>query len=567
MAATDFIVAIELGSTEITGIAGKKNVDGSIQLLAYASEHSSDCIKKGAIYNLDKTAQSLTSVIKQLEGYLQASIQKVYVGIGGQSIRSIRNTESRRLDEDTKISQALIDSILQSNSEIALIDQELLAVEPQEYKVGNNLLTEPVGIPADNIEANFLNIIAKNTLKSNITQCFKQTEYEVADYLMAPLVTADAVLNTNEKRSGCALIDFGADTTTVTVYKNNLLRHIAVIPLGSSNITKDICSLQIEEEDAEQLKVRFASAYTEPSEDENEQNKEYNLDNKCVIHARQLDDIVEARVNEILANVWNQIMVSDYGDKLLAGIIVTGGASNLPNLDKALTRITKIDKIRIARVSEISVDGSLLELPQNGAFNTLIGLLSEGKENCCRLDPRQGHQLDFIEDMDQKLKNEQAMQAQAEKRMNECYDLIREASQKILDRNYKDALELLKKARLLKVASKEEEIKSLEKEATRLYDEAERVKILKQEQLKQEEERNRRRIEQCEALIEEAKSLKDRKHIKPALTKLEEASKLNIPEKRDEIEDLREELTSMKKGFLASLIDKMTKASDNLMKD
>ena len=261
MAATDFTVAIELSSTEITGIAGKKNADGSIHLLAYASERSSDCIKKGAIYNLDKTAQCLNSVIQQLEDKLEAKIKKVYVGIGGQSIHSIRNSVERHLDENFKISQHLIDSMLQSNKEIALMDQELLAVEPQEYKVGNNLLTEPVGIQAENIEGNFLNIIARDTLKANITQCFKQTNCEIADYLMAPIVTADAVLTNNEKRSGCALVDFGADTTTVSVYKNNLLRHVAVIPLGSSNITKDICSLQIEEEDAELLKIRYASAY------------------------------------------------------------------------------------------------------------------------------------------------------------------------------------------------------------------------------------------------------------------------------------------------------------------
>ena len=247
MAATDFIAAIELGSAKITGIAGKKNADGSIQVLAYASERSSDCIKKGAIYNLDKTTQCLSAVICQLEETLHASIKKVYVGIGGQSVRSIRHTETKQLTEETKISQALIDAIMESNREITLMDQEILAVEPQEYKLGNNqLTTEPVGIQTDRIEGNFLNIIARNSLKSNIRQCFRQTGYEVAEYLLSPLATANAVLTGSEKRSGCALVDFGADTTTVSVYKKYLLRHLAVIPLGSSNITKDICSLQIE---------------------------------------------------------------------------------------------------------------------------------------------------------------------------------------------------------------------------------------------------------------------------------------------------------------------------------
>ena len=165
MAATDFIVAIELGSSKITGIAGKKHADGSIQVLALASENSSDFIRKGVIYNLDKTAQSLTSIIKKLESTLKASIGKVYVGIGGQSLRTIRNTEVRHLEEETKISQELIDSIMDSNREVPIIDQEILEVAPQEYKVGINLLADPVGVPSDHIEGRFLNIIARSSVK------------------------------------------------------------------------------------------------------------------------------------------------------------------------------------------------------------------------------------------------------------------------------------------------------------------------------------------------------------------------------------------------------------------
>ena len=595
MAATDFTVAIELGSTEITGIAGKKNADGSINLLAYASERSSDCIKKGAIYNLDKTAQSLKSVIKQLEDKLQASIEKVYVGVGGQSMRSIHNTITKHLDEDTKISQHLIDSILQANKEVSLLGQELLYVKPQEYKVGNNLLPEPVGIPTDNIEGHFLNIIARDTLKANIIQCFKQTGYEVADFLMAPLVTADVVLTNNEKRSGCALIDFGADTTTVSVYKNNILRHIAVIPLGSSNITKDIASLQIDEEDAEQLKIRYASAYTETSEDVVENNKEYKIDNKCTISANKLGEIVEARINEIIANVSNQIVLSNYGDKMFAGIVVTGGASNLPNLDKALANATKIDKIRIAKSSEASLDGNIV-LPADGTCNTLIGLLSAGKENCCRINPVKETQVVSENEVPakketveaektadaEKIKEAEAeaaakaaeeankalLKVQAEKRkLEECQNLVRDASQLIFERKYPEGLELLKKARLLDVASKQTEIDALEKEATRLYAEAIRVEELKAVEEEKEKKRAEERTQKCNDLIEKALHSRDKKHYKDALSFLEEASKLNIAGKKEEIETLKAEIGTKNKSWIISFIEKMTNASEKLMKD
>ena len=140
-------------------------------------------------------------------------------------------------------------------------------------------------------------------------------------------------------------IDFGADTTTVSVYKNNILRHLAVIPLGGSNITKDICSQQIEEEDAEELKKKYGNAYADKSED-GDDNPTYSLDGKCSIESHLLEDIVEARINEILANVWNQIVLSGYEDKLLAGAIITGGAANLKNMEEAFSNRTKVEKVR-----------------------------------------------------------------------------------------------------------------------------------------------------------------------------------------------------------------------------
>lgn len=587
MAATDFIVAIELGSTEITGIAGKKNADGSVNILAYAAEKSSDCIKKGVIYNIDKTTQRITSIIKELEDKLQAAIKKVYVGIGGLSVRSIRNTESKQLAEDTKISQAIIDSMLQNNSELPLLDYEILAVEPQEYKVGNNLLTEPVGIPADNIEGNFLNIIGRNSLKTNIKQCFSHNGYEIADFIMAPMATANTVLTTNEKRSGCALVDIGADTTTVSVYKNNILRHLSVIPLGGSNITKDICSKQIEEEDAEQLKKRFASAYTEHKDDEEKVVKDYTIEGRYSIPSHQLEDIVEARVNEILANVYNQLKLSNYSDSLLAGIVVTGGASNMPNIDKAITHATKIEKVRIAKAGEVATGGNV-DLPKNGTFNTLIGILMAGKENCCRIDPRKGHQLDFIDETNngQKAINDQnkvqnsalaaelarekeeaEQRALAEARRKECDELVRTASQLIIDRSYTAALETLKAAKLLDVETKRQEIASLENEATRLLDEAERVRRIKEAQLKAEKEKEMKRREQCKKILDEIEEKLEDKKLKEAAVLLEEAKDFNFTENKAKIDELEERIKAMKKQKL-SIFDKirikLTNASEEI---
>ena len=585
MAATDFIVAIELGSTEITGIAGKKNADGSVNILAHSSEKSDDCIKKGVIYNLDKTTQKLTSVIKDLENKLQAGIKKVYIGVGGLSLRSVKNSETRQLGDDTRISQAIIDSMMEANMDTPLMDYEILAVEPQEYKVGNNLLTEPVGTTASSIEGNYLNIIARPSVKQNIRQCLSHTGYEIAGFTISPMATADTVLTTNEKRSGCALIDFGADTTTVAIYKNNILRHVCVIPLGGNNITKDICSKQIEEDDAELIKLRYASAYTEHKEGEDIQDFDITIDGKFSIQSRVLEDIVEARVNEIITNVFNQIKLSNYSDSLMAGIVVTGGVSNMPNIDKAITNITKIEKVRIAHTGETNVSGNT-NLPKDGTSNTIIGILLSGEENCCRVDPRKGHQLDFNEETQPEkeektsdselsdnstttpVQQEPAPKVEIVDHTKECHQLVIKASQLILSRNYTEALEILAKAKLMNVESKAREIESLEKEAQRLLEEAERVIKIKEAQQQAEKQREKQRKEDCDKLLEEAIELIDKEHYKSAKERLETAKSYNIPECNVIIEDLEEKIIKTQKNKKRSIFDRikqgMTKASEEL---
>lgn len=382
MATTEFIAAIELGSSKITGVAGKKNSDGSMQVLAYAQEDSSTFIRKGVIFNLDKTAQSLTSIINRLEGELKNSIAKVYVGIGGQSLRTVRNVVSRDLEEEAIISEELVSAIGDENIAIPVVDMNILDVAPQEYKVGNNLQANPVGLVGSHIEGRFLNIVARASVRKNLEHCFQQAKIDIADQLIAPLVTANAVLTESERRSGCALIDFGADTTTISVYKNNILRFLTVLPLGGNSITRDITTLQMEEEEAERLKKAYGDALYEEDPEQEEATCKLDDDNR-IIKVADLNNIIEARAEEIVANVWNQIQLSSYEDKLLAGIILTGGAANLKNLDETLRKRSKIEKIRMAKLPRNTVHASNNILKKDGSQNTLFGLLFEGNQNCC----------------------------------------------------------------------------------------------------------------------------------------------------------------------------------------
>lgn len=381
-AVKDFIVAIELGSSKITGIAGKKNSDGSIQVLAYAREEASAFIRKGIIYNINKTALGLTSIVNKLEEQLDTSIAKVYVGIGGQSLHSRKNFIVERMDTETIITSDIVNQLIKSNQQTHYQDLDILDVVPQEYKVKNNNLIDPIGVVGNQIEGHFLNIVARSSIKRNILTCFEQAEIEIAGFFISPIVLADSVLTDVEKRSGCALVDFGSDTTTVAIYKNSILRHLAVIPLGSNNITKDICTLQIEETDAENLKIKYGSAYSLP--EENTDDDKYPINETRNIQAKLLNDIVGARTEEIIANIRNQIMLSGYQDKLSSGVIITGGGANLKNLQEAFIQKYKFAKVRIANFVLCNIKATKSEiLMKNGLYNTLFSLLAAGKENCC----------------------------------------------------------------------------------------------------------------------------------------------------------------------------------------
>ena len=382
----EFIVAIELGSSKMTGIAGKKNLDGSIQVLAVVKEESASFIRKGYVYNIDKTAQCLASIVSKLEKQLKTSITQVYVGVGGQSIRSIRNIISKELPADTVVTQDMVIELMDANRNMKYPDQEILDAAVQEYKVDSQLQLDPVGIQCSHIEGNFLNILQRKAFYKNLNMCFETANINVAEMYLAPLALADSVLTETEKRSGCALVDLGADTTTVSVYSKNVLRHLAVIPLGGNNITKDIASLQMEEHDAERMKLKYASAFTENNDIDN--NLKYPIDQDRQVESRKFVEIVEGRLEEIIANVWCQVP-EELCDKLLGGIILTGGCSNMRDIEKAFANYTHIDKIRTAKFVTQTIVSNLPEVTaKDGRMNTVLGLLAKGDINCA------GHEID-----------------------------------------------------------------------------------------------------------------------------------------------------------------------------
>jgi cell division protein FtsA len=304
-------------------------------------------------------------------------------------MHTLRNTVSSEVSGDGIVSQELVDRLCDENLALPLEEMDILDVVPQEYIIDNERQSHAVGIAGHHVTAQFLNIVARTPLKKNLERGFGKAETEIADLLIAPKALADVVLTDAEKRSGCALIDLGADTTTVLVYKNSILRFLSVIPLGSNNITRDIATLQLEESEAELLKQRYGDVCYE-SETSDVPATCQTEDGRAILLS-QLNDVISARAEEILDNAWNQIQLSEYDERLLSGVVLTGGGANLRHVEELFRRLTKLNKVRIARFVPFEVHGMENEWKKDGTQNTLLGLLAAGRENCCaqKEEPKQ----------------------------------------------------------------------------------------------------------------------------------------------------------------------------------
>ena len=376
----DIIIAVELASTAVRAIAGKREPDGSMQVLAFAQEESSNTIRKGIIDNIDKTTQALTHVVGKLNDKLGVKVKSIYIGLGGQSLRSVHNRVLLQFDGLELLSHKTIDKMRDTNSGVVYPNAEIKEVVPQEFTIGSRSVVDPVGMQAEMIEANFVNIIARNTLEDNIRKCVTAAGLEVQEVLISPICEANALLSANEKRSGCALVDMGADTTTVSVYVNNILRHLCVIPLGGSNVTSDITSLKVEAEEAEELKKKYGTAFRSDSEDKTGQK--INLSFDRTEDEEKLQEIVEARYEEIIANVCHHI--TPYKEKLLSGVILTGGGARIPDLLKAFAKPLG-NKVNIHTAKGLPEDVTIsfgVQVGEPDRLYTLYGLLLAGKENC-----------------------------------------------------------------------------------------------------------------------------------------------------------------------------------------
>lgn len=379
-------VGLDIGTTKIVAMLGTKNEYNKLEIVGIGKSKSQG-VHRGVVNNITQTIQSIQAAAQEAEAISGNKIESVVVGIAGQHIRSLQHSDYiTRTNADAVIDESDIERLKNQVFKLVMLPgEEIIHVLPQEYKVdGQAEIKEPIGMYGGRLEANFHVVVGQVSSIRNIMRCVKSAGLDFGGITLEPLASADAVLSQEEKEAGVALIDIGGGTTDLAIFKDGIIRHTAVIPFGGNVITEDIkegCS--IIEKQAELLKIKFGSAW--PGE---------NKDNEIVsipglrgrdpkeITLKNLSKIIHARVQEIIEQVYAEI--KNYGHeeqkkKLIAGIVLTGGGSQLKHLKQLVEYITGMDT-RIGYPNE-HLAGDTDKTTASPLFATAVGLVMNAAES------------------------------------------------------------------------------------------------------------------------------------------------------------------------------------------
>lgn len=374
------VVGLDIGTTKIAVIVGRKNEHGKIEILGHGKVPSIG-VKHGLVANIDNTVQSIRDAVAEAAAISKVDIKFVNVGIAGKHIKSMQqHGQIIREDSEKEISQEDIDKLCNDMYNISTSPgEEILDVIPQEYTIdGEPGITMPKGSIGSQLEANFHIIIGQTNAAKNIYRCVRKAGLEVVELILEPIASAEAVLNEDEKEAGVALVDIGGGTSDIAIFHGGIIRHTAVIPLGGEIITEDIkegCA--IIKKHAEQLKLKFGSAMSSENRDEEiisipstrgKMPKEISMKN--------LASIIQARMEEIIEHIYYEIKNSGYEKRLIEGIVLTGGGSQLKHIAQLTEFLTALET-RIGYPNEHLAADVPADL-NSPTYSTGIGLVIEG---------------------------------------------------------------------------------------------------------------------------------------------------------------------------------------------
>lgn len=373
MEQSGFIVGIDLGTSKIVGVLGRKNEQGVISILASESIPSDSSVRYGVIYNIDEVAGKIKKLINLLENKVGKKIGKAYVSIAGKSLRAVEHVETKFMDGTTPITFAVLDGMEQQaklNKPDFYTNYSVLAPE---YYLDGKYEEDPIEKFASTIEGHYRLVIGRPNIKANLIKSISEkAKIEIAGFIVGPVAASALLLDEEDRQKGCALVDFGAGTSTLSIYKGGLLRYMAVIPFGGRTITKDIQELGFVYDSAETYKKRYGKL----GKDKNKPVTDIAPD----VDLRELNKVIQLRQDEIILNVLNQIKESGYADQLEAGIIMTGGASQMEGLADYLAEKAQMP-VKKAVAKRVYINNAA-ELLQNPAYTQVLSLLIFANENC-----------------------------------------------------------------------------------------------------------------------------------------------------------------------------------------
>ena len=374
------VVGLDIGTTKICALVGRKNEFGKLEILGMGKAVSEGVVR-GIVSNIDKTVDAIRKAIKQAEEQSGINIGVVNVGIAGQHIKSLQHNGSiTRATTDNEITVEDVNRL--TNDMYRLVTppgSEIIHVMPQDYKVDyEEGIVDPVGMSGVRLEGNFHIITAQSNAINNINKCVTRAGLEIDNLILEPLASCMSVLSDEEKEAGVALVDIGGGTTDLAIFKDNIIRHAAVLPFGGNIVTTDIKQgCMVMQNQAEQLKIRFGKAIADEASD-NEIVSIPGLRDRTPkeISIKNLAYIIEARMEEIIELVYSEIVRSGYANNLAAGIVVTGGGSQLQNLVQLVEYLTGLDA-RIGYPNE-HLGKSKIDAVKSPMYATTVGLVLAG---------------------------------------------------------------------------------------------------------------------------------------------------------------------------------------------
>jgi len=374
------IVGLDIGTTKICAIVGRKNEFGKLEVLGMGKAVS-DGVVRGIVTNIDKTIHGIETAVKEAEDQSGINIRVVNVGIAGQHIKSaIHHGGITRNSSDDEITIEDINRLTNDMYRtVTPPGSEIIHVMPQDYYVDfEDGIKDPVGMSGVRLEADFHVITAQTNAINNVNKCIKRSGLEIENLILEPLASSLSVLSEEEKEAGVCLVDIGGGTTDIAIFHENIIRHTAVIPFGGNIITSDIKQgCLVMHHQAELLKTKFGKAIAEEA-NPNEIVSIPGLKNRPPkeISLKNLAHIIEARLQEIVELVHAEIITSGYENKLAGGIILTGGGALMSCLKQLVEYMTGLDA-RIGYPNE-HLGKSKIDAVKSPMYATTLGLVLSG---------------------------------------------------------------------------------------------------------------------------------------------------------------------------------------------